>query len=102
MAEAKRTIIEQEVTETKRIPAVSLTLTVEEAETLMAIGCRIAGDRYKSPRRHYESVVRALAKAGVRDFTAAGDHPYKHLTGSGLSFTVAPLKQAGGDWHVSF
>ncbi|MFF5371357.1 hypothetical protein [Streptomyces sp. NPDC013187] len=102
MAEAKRTIIEQEVTETKKVPAVTLTLTIEEAETLMAVGSRIAGDRYKSPRRHYESVVTALSKAGVRDFTAGGAHPYKHLTGNGLSFSVEPLKRPGTDWALSF
>jgi hypothetical protein len=102
MAEAKRTIIEQEVTQTKRVPAVTLTLTIEEAETLVAVGARIAGDRYKSPRRHYESVVSALSKAGVRGFETSGEHPYKHLSGPGLTFSVEPVKRPGSDWLLRF
>lgn len=101
MADAKRTITEQQVTETKKVPAVTLTLTIEEAETLMAVGSRIGGDRYKSPRRHFEAVVQALAKSGVRDFTASGPHPYKHLNGSGLAFSVEPKRQSP-DFFLSF
>ncbi|MGW1673272.1 hypothetical protein [Streptomyces sp. NPDC002324] len=96
MAEAKRTIIEQEVTETKKVPAVTLTLTVEEAETLMAVGAKVGGDRYTSPRKHYEAVTKALRNAGVRDFTASGPHPYKHLEpySPGVNFSEKPTRNS--------
>jgi hypothetical protein len=82
MAEAKknrRTVVQENV---------NLTLSLEEAETLMAVGARIGGDSESSPRKHYVAVTEALRKAGVRDFTTLGDHPFKYLdrTGPGLYF----------------
>ncbi|MGN7135821.1 hypothetical protein [Streptomyces pseudogriseolus] len=102
MAESKRTIIEQEVTETKRVPAVTLTLTIDEAETLMAVGAKIGGHREKSPRKHFDAIVSALGRAGVRDFTASGSHPYKHLSRSapGLVFNNEPTHN--GDAFLVF
>lgn len=101
MAEAKRTTITQEVTETKKVPAVTLTLTIEEAETLMAVGAKIAGDYRVSPRKHYAAVTAALSAAGVRDFTASGPHPYKHISGT-VTFTVEPQRKPRTDWTLSF
>ncbi|WP_338781760.1 hypothetical protein [Streptomyces sp. DG1A-41] len=77
---------------------VTLTLSIEEAETLMAVGAKIGGDREDSPRAHYEAIVRALSRAGVRDFTASGAHPYKHLNRNapGLMFTSKPQTNANG------
>ncbi|MFI2909441.1 hypothetical protein ACG2OD_14445 [Streptomyces sp. PDY-4] len=84
-------------TRTVATEVVTLTLSVEEAETLMAVGAKIGGDRSNSPRKHYDSVVAALSKAGVRDFTAFGAHPYKHLSRSapGLVFYNEPTKTGG-------
>ncbi|MEU6704742.1 hypothetical protein [Streptomyces wuyuanensis] len=90
MAEAQkttRTVVEKTFT---------LTLSVDEAETLMAVGAKIAGDQVDSPRKHFEAIVRALGKAGARDFTASKyeEHPHRLLTG-GLTFknngTAAPV-----------
>jgi hypothetical protein len=86
MAEATKQI------RTVKHESVTLTLSAEEAEVIMAVGAKIGGDRHGSPRKHYESIVSALAKAGVRDFTAYGPHPYKHLSRNapGLVFGTKP------------
>ncbi|MER5883107.1 hypothetical protein ABT160_04705 [Streptomyces sp. NPDC001941] len=96
MAKARRTVTDQVVTETKRVPAVTLTLTIEEAETLIAVGSLVAGDAETSPRRHYEAITEALLKAGVRDFTASGSHPFDYLKRShpGVAFRSYPLTEA--------
>lgn len=65
MAEAKRTIIEQEFTEKKRVPAVTLTLTIEEAEALHAVVGSISGDAKSSPRKHTDGLYYALKRAGI-------------------------------------
>ncbi|MFE9660329.1 hypothetical protein [Streptomyces sp. NPDC005955] len=83
MAEAKIT--------TTTVKTIALTLTVEEAETIMAVGAMIGGDLNNTPRRHYASAVSALRKAGVRDFDSSGPHPYRHVVpGSVLTFTEKP------------
>ncbi|MFB7027165.1 MULTISPECIES: hypothetical protein [unclassified Streptomyces] len=66
MAESKRTTITQEVTETKKVLAVTLTLTIEEAEALQALVGSITGDAVRSPRKHTDSVYHALKGAGIR------------------------------------
>lgn len=81
MAEAKRTIVDQVVTETKKVPAVSLTLTVEEAEVLAVVGQFIGGDPDLSARKHYKSVSAALRTAGVgiRTYSSDAKHPANQI-----------------------
>ncbi|MCY0963018.1 hypothetical protein [Streptomyces sp. H27-H5] len=86
MAEAKqntRTITEKTVT---------LTLSVEEAEALVAITSRVGGHQSRSPRQHTDAVMAALKKAGVRAHNAFGAHPAKHLddNAEGLYFAEKP------------
>lgn len=88
MAEATKQI------RTVKKETVTLVLSIEEAETLMAVGAKIGGSKENSPRGHYDAVVKALSAAGVRDFTAFGEHPYKHLnrTAPGLIFNDEPTR----------
>ncbi|MFE9442511.1 hypothetical protein ACFYO2_26745 [Streptomyces sp. NPDC006602] len=92
MAEAKRTIVDKEVKRVEKVPGITLTLTIAEAETLIAVGAKIGGDREHSPRKHYEAVTKALLGAGVRDYTVSGKHPFKHFESNtrGLYFNVDP------------
>ncbi|WP_030386511.1 hypothetical protein [Streptomyces sp. NRRL S-241] len=87
MAEAKRTIIDQEVKKIEKVPAISLTLTLEEAETVMAVLVKVAGSTTNSPRKHTNAVLTSLEKAHVRDWESPG-HPFSLLArnGAGLVF----------------
>ncbi|MEV6419040.1 hypothetical protein [Streptomyces sp. NPDC051662] len=86
MAEAKRTIIEQEVTRVTKVPGITLTLTMEEAETLIAIAAKVGGSRERTVRKHVDSVTNALLMMGARDWTTE-DHPFQNITpGSYISF----------------
>jgi hypothetical protein len=60
----------------------TLKLTTDEAETLTAILAKVGGDSKRTPRGHAETIAKALALAGVRNFTADGEHPFKYLNGS--------------------
>ncbi|MEU5957579.1 hypothetical protein [Streptomyces sp. NPDC047525] len=79
MAEAKRTTLDKVVTETKKVPAITLTLTVEEAEVLAVVGAFVGGDPDLSARKHYQSVSKALRTAGVRTYGSDPGHPMNQL-----------------------
>ncbi|MFE6226880.1 hypothetical protein [Streptomyces sp. NPDC057854] len=81
MSEAKRTIITQEVTETKQVPvpAVTLTLTIEEAEALHAVVGSISGNTKASPRKHTDGIYYALQRAGI---STGGKRVQKQISGS--------------------
>ncbi|MFD8886442.1 hypothetical protein ACFV0H_28595 [Streptomyces erythrochromogenes] len=78
MAEAKRTTIDQEVKKVEKVPAISLTITIEEAEALTAVLVKVAGSMTNSPRKHTQAVLTSLEKAHVRDWEAQG-HPFSLL-----------------------
>ncbi|MFJ8930617.1 hypothetical protein ACIRLA_28940 [Streptomyces sp. NPDC102364] len=93
MAEAKNTTVEQQVTETKKVPGITLTLTVQEAEVLAAVGQYIGGDMYDSPREHYRSISKALRVAGIRTYGERSSHPSNLVTaGSSVYFKNYPKK----------
>jgi hypothetical protein len=79
MADAKRTTVEKVVTEKKKVPAITLTLTQEEAEALQALTGNITGDSYGSPRKHTDAVYHALSQAGVSTYSKPIT---KQMTGS--------------------
>ncbi|MEU8948758.1 hypothetical protein [Streptomyces sp. NPDC048489] len=88
MATAKMTV-ERRTVEDK---TVTLTLSNDEAETLLALVVKVAGSPQGSPREHTESMYGALRAAGVRDWCKPGngvvkwaDHPTNLLTG-GIQF----------------
>ncbi|MGW1673273.1 hypothetical protein [Streptomyces sp. NPDC002324] len=68
MAEAKSTTIEKQVTEKKQVPAITLTLSIEEAEALQALVGRVSGSTYASPRKHTDAIYIALDRAGVSTY----------------------------------
>jgi hypothetical protein len=71
----EKTIIEETVT---------LTLTKEEAQALLAVTGLISGST-ESPRKHTSAVHFALVGAGVRDAFS------RHLeSGSGMRFLASP------------
>jgi hypothetical protein len=45
---------------------ITLVLSMEEATALMAVCQRIGGDRYATPRKHFESISRELRSVGVK------------------------------------
>lgn len=51
---------------TVKTTGVTLTLTLHEAETLMAAGQYIGGCPRRSRRRHTDAIFAALAEAGIR------------------------------------
>ncbi|MGI5196952.1 hypothetical protein ACQEVY_25535 [Streptomyces sp. CA-288835] len=85
MAEAAKTTVSKTIERVEKVPAITLTVSIEEAETLMAVGAKIGGDPEHSPRKHYAAVTEALRDAGVRDYMVGGEHPFKYL-GSGALF----------------
>ncbi|MFD8018939.1 hypothetical protein ACFV6G_00720 [Streptomyces lavendulae] len=87
MAEAKRTIITREVKKTETVPALSMTISIEEAESLMAVLVKVAGSLTNSPRKHTNAILRSLENAQVRDWESPG-HPFSLLAdpNSGLAF----------------
>ncbi|MEU9404757.1 hypothetical protein AB0E08_03440 [Streptomyces sp. NPDC048281] len=99
MAEAKRATVDQEVKRVEKVQGITLTLTMEEAETLIAVGAKIGGDKVATPRAHIESVIAALRKAGVRDFTA-NNHPFQNIhPGSVITFQA---KREPYRWGITF
>ncbi len=65
MAKCARTSITQEVTKTETVPGYTLTLTQDEAETLMSIVGSVSGDSKDSPRKHADAVYYALQGQGL-------------------------------------
>ncbi|MGW2919506.1 hypothetical protein ACWDBF_16785 [Streptomyces angustmyceticus] len=53
----------------------TLKLSTEEAETLTAVLVKVSGSLVDSPRKHTDSILKGLRKAGARDWEADG-HPY--------------------------
>ncbi|MEU3278176.1 hypothetical protein [Streptomyces antibioticus] len=49
------------------VTGITLTLTKEEAETLLLLTGNVNGDRYNSARKHSDSVYYALHAAGVKN-----------------------------------
>lgn len=79
MAKAEKTTVERVVLE----DGFTLKLTVDEAETLVAVLARVGGSPSVSPRGKSGDVLTALLDAGVRDYyPAADDHPVRLATGS--------------------
>ncbi|MFF4557190.1 hypothetical protein [Streptomyces sp. NPDC001422] len=88
MAKATMTV-ERRTVEDK---TVTVTLSNDEAETLLALVVKVAGSPQGSPREHTESIYGALRAAGVRDWCKPGtgifkwdDHPMNLLSG-GIQF----------------
>ncbi|MEU5957578.1 hypothetical protein [Streptomyces sp. NPDC047525] len=78
MADAKNTTVEKQVTETKRVPGITLTLAKDEAEALMVLVGNIAGEG-SSPRKHSDAIYYALKSAGV---SVLGKDISRQLSGS--------------------
>ncbi|MFJ8930616.1 hypothetical protein ACIRLA_28935 [Streptomyces sp. NPDC102364] len=64
MADAKSTTVEKQVTETKKVPAITLTLSKDEAEALMVLVGNVSGEG-SSPRKHTDAIYYALKSARV-------------------------------------
>ncbi|MFF9525393.1 hypothetical protein ACF1DV_25940 [Streptomyces achromogenes] len=77
MAVAEKTTVERVVTE----DGFTLKLTVDEAETLVAVLARVGGSPHESPRGNAEAVMKALSGAGVRNYWVE-DHPSDLASGS--------------------
>ncbi|MFD7605172.1 hypothetical protein ACFWAN_32655 [Streptomyces mirabilis] len=99
MAEAKRTTVEHETKRVEKVPGIILTLTHDEAETLLAVGAKIGGDKVGTPREHFESIISALRNSGARDFTA-NNHPFQNIQpGSYLNFRT---RKEPYRWGITF
>lgn len=66
MAQAKRTIENQTVTEKQAVEEVTLTLSREEAEVLYIVTGNISGPQETKGRKAVSSVYYALSRAGIR------------------------------------
>ncbi|MFD7605171.1 hypothetical protein ACFWAN_32650 [Streptomyces mirabilis] len=86
MAKAERTTVEKTVTEKKKVPGITLTLSQEEADVLMALVGNVTGDSYASPRKHTDAVYTALSRAGV---TTYGKPYIKQMSGN-LRWLIEP------------
>jgi hypothetical protein len=73
MAEAKRTTTTQEVVVKKTCEAVQLTLSVDEAQTLIDVLAKVGGDPARSRRFHSSTIYDALRRFGM-EYTWAYDH----------------------------
>ncbi|MFE2075211.1 hypothetical protein [Streptomyces misionensis] len=60
MAEAKK--IEETI-----VKGITLTLSMEEAQALMALTGNVSGNRYESPRKQTDAVWLTLKRAGVEN-----------------------------------
>ncbi|MEV0444042.1 hypothetical protein AB0I84_18745 [Streptomyces spectabilis] len=79
MAIAEKHTVERVVTE----ESFALTLSVAEAETLVAVLAHVGGDPDESPRGKAESVLEALMATGVRTYyPSPADHPNALARGS--------------------
>lgn len=65
MAKIEKTTIQEEVRTVVTKPAFVLTLSEEEAKTLLLITRLIAGDRHSSRRKHTDEMGAKLECAGV-------------------------------------
>ncbi|MFJ3634648.1 hypothetical protein [Streptomyces sp. NPDC090112] len=101
MAEAKRTTIEQEVKKIEKVSAISVTMTIEEAEALMAVLVKVAGSTTNSPRKHTSAVLQSLEKAGVRDWEAPG-HPFSLLADRNGGFAFRDYTKSKLFYGVTF
>lgn len=92
----------EKISEMVAVHKVRLTLTLKEAEALHAVMRRISGTTTNSPRKHTDSISKALKDAGVA-YGAPGDqtmftglvfadrHVAELLGGSGLIFKDYPI-----------
>ncbi|MET9126930.1 hypothetical protein [Streptomyces sp. NPDC004528] len=79
MASAEQATVERVVTE----KGFTLKLTVDEAETLVAVLARVGGSPSDSPRGLSEGVMDSLVSAGVRShFPTSAGHPTNLARGS--------------------
>jgi hypothetical protein len=65
MAECQRQDIEVKVERIERRPGYALTLTEQEAVTLLRVLNRVRGHSEKSDRKHANAIALALIKVGV-------------------------------------
>jgi hypothetical protein len=65
MAKCKQQDIEIQVEQTVRLPGYALTLTKQEAVTLLRVLNRVGGNPEKSDRKHANTIALALMAAGV-------------------------------------
>ncbi|WP_432157794.1 hypothetical protein [Streptomyces sp. bgisy153] len=80
MATAEKTTVERVVTETGGFV---LKLTVDEAETLVAVLSQVGGDPTASPRGVAEHVLETLVESGVRTYwPRVAGHPANLARGS--------------------
>jgi hypothetical protein len=86
---------------TIREKTVNLTLSTDEAETLMAILAKVGGHRERSPRKHVEAVTVALSKAGLRPYHSAS-HPYSLLTVDSSMFFKEDRQKLDTSFNLSF
>lgn len=63
---------------------VQITLTPDEADTLLAITAWVGGDPYKSPRKHIDSLREALGGALGKNWYDTTAYGMK--SGTGISF----------------
>lgn len=68
-----------------RLDTVTLVLSLEEAQTLEAIGWRTGGHPTRSARGHMDEIWSALHKAGVRS-----DNNFLLTEGSSIQFKDRP------------
>jgi hypothetical protein len=88
MAAAEKTTVERVVTE----EGFTLKLTVNEAETLVAVLAQVGGDPVTSPRGLAEGVLTSLMGAGVRGYWPTKiDHP-SSLTRGHITFMDYPAE----------
>lgn len=82
MAQATKTIATREVITKIEEEVVIITLTKNEAETLLGICGRVTGDYYYSRQKHVENIWDALQDAGVDPDAANEDFAF----GAGIDF----------------
>ncbi|MFD5161013.1 hypothetical protein ACFWMJ_23540 [Streptomyces hawaiiensis] len=86
MATAEKTTVERVVTE----DGFTLKLTVDEAETLVAVLAQVAGSPTTSPRGLAEGVLKVLVESGVRTYwPRIAGHP-ANLTRGAVRFDDYP------------
>ncbi|MEU1037663.1 hypothetical protein [Streptomyces sp. NPDC005907] len=88
MAVAEKTTVERTVTE----EGFTLKLTVDEAETLVAVLARVGGSPDQSPRGNAESVLDALIAAGARTYYPQPQGHPVHLLRGFVAFDDYPAE----------
>jgi hypothetical protein len=84
MAKAEKTTITKTVTKVTEQPGITLTLSMPEARTIIAIAAKIGGHPDSSPRGWLNNIATVLQEAGVERFTNLEE--YRVLSG-GMSFS---------------